>query len=126
MSDSRLANTADSEFQTPETLADMAATPAPWVGVPTIYQIVKDHFDEVHAAKLNGWPWRIIIRPLGLLPSDAARAAAAYAGLVRHRARRAERERQAAQAAEAAQEGQGGGGDTGNAGEEVTDPDEWC
>ena len=111
------------EFQTPETLADMAATPAPWVGVPTIYQIVKDHFDEIDAAKHNGWPWRTILRPLGLQPADSARAASAYATIVRHRARRAERERQAAQAA---QEGQGG--DTGEAaGEEVpSDPDEWC
>lgn len=106
-------------FQTPETLADLASTPAPWQGVPTIYQIVKDHFDEVDAAKRNGWPWRVIIRPLGLLPSDAARAAAAYAGLVRRKRRRAQ-----AADAEGAQDGQGGG--TGNAEEEVTDPDEWC
>ena len=106
----------------PETLADMAATPAPWVGVPTIYRIISDNFEAVDAAKRNGWPWRTILRPLGLQPSDSARAAAAYATIVRHRRRRAERERQAAEAAQ-------GGGDTGEgAGGEVpsTDPDEWC
>jgi hypothetical protein len=108
------------EFQTPKTLADLAATPAPWVGVPTIYKIVSDNFEAVHAAKQNGWPWRSIIKPLGLQPSDTSKAAAAYAGILRHRARRAERERQA-QAAEAAQKGQGGG-----AGEDVPDTDEWC
>ena len=107
----------------PETLADMASTPAPWVGVPTIYQVVKDHFDEIHAAKLNGWPWRTILRPLGLQPADASRAAAAYAGLIRHRARRAERERQRQR--QATQESQGGGAGEG-AGEEVPDTDEWC
>ncbi len=122
MSDSRLANTADSEFQTPQTLEDMAATPAPWVGVPTIYKIVSDNFEAVDAAKKNGWPWRTILRPLGLQPSDSARAAAAYATIIRHRRRRAERERER-QAAEAAQDG----GGTGSAGEEVpSDPDEWC
>ena len=106
----------------PETLADMAATRAPWAGVPTIYKIVSDNFEAVDAAKKNGWPWRTILRPLGLQPSDSARAAAAYATIVRHRRRRAERERQAAQAA---QEGQGG--DTGEAaGEEVPNTDEWC
>jgi hypothetical protein len=110
------------EFQAPETLADMAATPAPWRGVPTVYKIIADHFDDVDAAKRNGWPWRTILRPLGLQPSDSARAAAAYATIVRHRRRRAERERER-QAAEAAQDG----GDTGSAGEEVpSDPDEWC
>ena len=115
-----MSKTDTDGFQTPETLADMAATPAPWRGVPTIYQIVKDHFDEIDAAKRNGWPWRTILRPLGLQPADSARAASAYATIVRHRARRAERERQAAQAA------QDGRGD--DAGEEVpsTDPDEWC
>jgi hypothetical protein len=115
-----MSETDTDKFQTPETLADMAATPAPWVGVPTIYKIIADHFDEVDAAKKNGWPWRTILRPLGLQPSDSSRAAAAYAGILRHRARRAERERQAAQAA---QDGRGG-----DAGEEVpsTDPDEWC
>ena len=115
-----MSKTDTDGFQTPETLADMAATPAPWRGVPTIYQIVKDHFDEIDAAKRNGWPWRTILRPLGLQPSDTSKAAAAYAGILRHRARRAERERQAAQAA---QDGRGG-----DAGEEVpsTDPDEWC
>ena len=106
----------------PETLADMASTPAPWVGVPTIYQVVKDHFDEIHAAKLNGWPWRTILRPLGLQPSDSARAASAYATIVRHRRRRAERERQA----QAAQEGQGGDTGTEHAEEVPSDPDEWC
>lgn len=105
----------------PETLADMAATRAPWAGVPTIYKIVSDNFEAVHAAKQNGWPWRSIIRPLGLLPSDSARAAAAYATIIRHRRRRAERERER----QAAQEGRCG--DTGNAGEEeVPDTDEWC
>ena len=115
------------EFQAHETLADMAATPAPWIGVPTIYKIIADHFDEVDAAKRNGWHWRSIIRPLGLQPSDSARAAAAYATIVRHRRRRAERKRER-QAAQAAAEDSQGGGDTGNAVEEVpsTDPDEWC
>ena len=108
------------EFQTPKTLAAMAATRAPWAGVPTIYKIVSDNFEAVHAAKQNGWPWRSIIRPLGLLPSDSARAAAAYATIIRHRRRRAERERQAAEGAQ-------DGGDTGNAGEEeVPSTDEWC
>ncbi len=104
------------EFQAHETLADMAATPAPWIGVPTIYKIIADHFDEVDAAKRNGWPWRVIIRPLGLLPSDAGKAAAAYAGLVRRKRRRAQ-----------AQDGQSGDAGTGEgAGEEVPDTDEWC
>jgi hypothetical protein len=112
-----MSDNTDSEFQTPQTLEDMAATPAPWRGVPTIYRIIADHFEEVDAAKRNGWPWRAIVRPLGLQPSDTSKAAAAYAGILRHRARRAERERER-QAAE-------GGSDTGNA-EEVPDPNEWC
>ncbi len=115
-------DTDEGTFQTPQTLADLAATPAPWIGVPTIYKIVSDNFEAVDAAKKNGWPWRTILRPLGLQPADSARAAAAYATIVRHRRRRAERERQAAEAAQ-------GGGDTGEgAGGEVpsTDPDEWC
>jgi hypothetical protein len=96
----------------PQTLADMASTPAPWVGVPTIYRVISDNFEAVHAAKMNGWPWRSIIRPLGLQPSDSSRAAAAYAGLVRRKRRRAQ----------AAQDSQGG-----DVGEEVpSDPDEWC
>ena len=118
MRDDKISKTDTDEgtFQTPQTLADLAATPAPWRGVPTIYGIIADHFDEVDAAKRNGWPWRSIIRTLGLQPSDSSRAAAAYAGLIRRKRRRAQ-----AQAAEAAQEGQ-----SGDAGEEVPDPDEWC
>ena len=107
----------------PETLADMAATPAPWVGVPTIYRIISDNFEAVDAAKRNGWPWRTILRPLGLQPSDSARAASAYATIVRHRRRRAERERER----QAAQKGQGGDPGEGAGGEvPSTDPDEWC
>lgn len=69
-------------------LADLATRKAPWVGVPTIYSIVKNHFDEVHAARQNGWEWRTIIKALGIPPEENARVSASYCGLRRMREKR--------------------------------------